>query len=196
MLEKEWMTFLVSHKMWCYKITVKWRFSQRTNMLGQKGYRSGSGVGWIKSAIFPCAVLTESCPTLCDPQTAAAPRLLCPRNFSGKNTGVGCHFLLQGIFLTQGLNLRPLHLLDWQADSLSVRPLGFVYIQWVRWAEWILSGALAIEIWLRKVLWPHMFSPAGTHKYISLEFSEASVTADHSHHQQSLTLLGFSEPHH
>ena len=33
----------------------------------------------------------------------------------GKNSGVGCHFLLQGIFLTQGLNLRLLH---WQADSL------------------------------------------------------------------------------
>ena len=25
-------------------------------------------------------------------------------DFSGKNTGVGCHFFLQGIFLTQGLN--------------------------------------------------------------------------------------------
>ena len=32
-------------------------------------------------------------------------RLLCPWDFSGKNTGVGCHFLLQGIFLTQELNL-------------------------------------------------------------------------------------------
>ena len=29
-------------------------------------------------------------------------RLLCPWNSPGKNTGVGCHFLLQGIFLTQG----------------------------------------------------------------------------------------------
>ena len=29
--------------------------------------------------------------------------------FPGKNTGVSCHFLLQGIFLTQGLNLRLLH---------------------------------------------------------------------------------------
>ena len=29
-------------------------------------------------------------------------RLLCPWDFPGKNTGVGCHFLLQGIFLTQG----------------------------------------------------------------------------------------------
>ena len=38
-------------------------------------------------------------------------KLLCPWDFPGKNTGVGCHFLLQGIFLTQGLNL---HVLHWQ----------------------------------------------------------------------------------
>ena len=31
--------------------------------------------------------------------------LLCPWRFPGKNTGVGCHALLQGIFPTQGLNL-------------------------------------------------------------------------------------------
>ena len=29
---------------------------------------------------------------------------LCSWNFPGKNTGVGCHFLLQGLFPTQGLN--------------------------------------------------------------------------------------------
>ena len=33
----------------------------------------------------------------------------CPWDFPGKNTGVGCHFLLQGIFLTQGSNLGLLH---------------------------------------------------------------------------------------
>ena len=31
-------------------------------------------------------------------------RFLCPWNYLGKNTGVGCHFLFQGIFLTQGSN--------------------------------------------------------------------------------------------
>ena len=31
-------------------------------------------------------------------------RHLCPWDFPDKNTGVGCHFLLQGIFPTQGLN--------------------------------------------------------------------------------------------
>ena len=39
------------------------------------------------------------------------------RNFPGKNTGVGCHFLLQRIFLTQVSNSGLLH---WQADSLPL----------------------------------------------------------------------------
>ena len=39
--------------------------------------------------------------------------LLCPWDFPGKNTGVGCYFLLQGIFLTQGSNPHPLYLLHW-----------------------------------------------------------------------------------
>ena len=44
-------------------------------------------------------------------------RLLCPWNLPGKNTGVGCQFLLQGIFPTQGSNQPLMHLLLWQADS-------------------------------------------------------------------------------
>ena len=35
--------------------------------------------------------------------------LLCPWDSPGKDTGVGCHFLLQGIFLTQGSNPGLLH---------------------------------------------------------------------------------------
>ena len=41
-------------------------------------------------------------------------------NFPGKNTGARCHFLLQGIFPTQGSNP---HLLHWQADSLPLSHL-------------------------------------------------------------------------
>ena len=37
---------------------------------------------------------------------------------------VGCHFLFLGIFLTQGWNLCLLHLLHWQADSLTLYHLG------------------------------------------------------------------------
>ena len=48
-------------------------------------------------------------------------RFLCPWGFPGKNTGLGCYFLLQGIFLDQGLNL---YLLHWQADSLPLSHQG------------------------------------------------------------------------
>ena len=38
---------------------------------------------------------------------------LCPWNFSGKNTGMGCHFLCQGLLLTPGSNLHLLCLQHW-----------------------------------------------------------------------------------
>ena len=40
------------------------------------------------------AKLLQSCPTLCDP-IGQPTRLPCPWDSPGKNTGVGCHFLLQ-----------------------------------------------------------------------------------------------------
>ena len=40
--------------------------------------------------------------------------------FPGKNTGVSCHFFLQGIFQTQGSNPRLLSLLHWQAGSYQL----------------------------------------------------------------------------
>ena len=49
-------------------------------------------------------------------------RLLHPWDFSDKNTGVGFHSPLQGIFPTQGLNVRLSCLLHWQAASLSLEP--------------------------------------------------------------------------
>ena len=54
---------------------------------------------------------------------AIARRLLCPWDFPGKNTGVGCHALLQGIFLTQGLNPHLLCILNWQVGSLPLAQL-------------------------------------------------------------------------
>ena len=42
----------------------------------------------------------------------------------GKDTGVDCYALLQGIFLTQGSNLGLLLLLHWQAGSLPLAPSG------------------------------------------------------------------------
>ena len=60
-----------------------------------------------------CCLVVKSCLT---PTHRLLPaRLLCPWDFPGKNTGVGCHFHLQGIFLTQESNPCFLH---WQMGSL------------------------------------------------------------------------------
>ena len=67
---------------------------------------------------YMCVCLVaQSCLTLCDPLDCSPPDP-CPWDFSGKNTGVGCHFLLQGIFQTQGLNTHLLHLLHWQCTLM------------------------------------------------------------------------------
>ena len=48
-------------------------------------------------------IVIQWCPALCGSMEPA--RLLCPGNFPDKDTGVGCHFLIHGIFPMQGLNL-------------------------------------------------------------------------------------------
>ena len=70
------------------------------------------------------ALVTRSGPALMTPWTVAWQGLFCPWYSLDKNTGVGCHSLLQGIFPTQGLNL---YLLHWQADSLLTEPCGWLY---------------------------------------------------------------------
>ena len=47
----------------------------------------------------------QSCPTLCDPMDCSPPGSSVRGNSPGENTGVGCHSLLHGIFLTQGSSL-------------------------------------------------------------------------------------------
>ena len=53
---------------------------------------------------FACMKSLQVCPTLCDPVDCSPTRLPCPWDSPGKNTGVGCQALLQGIFPTQGSN--------------------------------------------------------------------------------------------
>ena len=65
----------------------------------------------------------QSCLTLWDPMDYSPPGSFVHGIFSGKNTGVGCHFLLQGILLIQGSNLCLLHcrqiLYDWAHGEAS-----------------------------------------------------------------------------
>ena len=65
----------------------------------------------------------QLCPALCDPMDCSPPGSSV-HGILHKNTGVGCHFLLQGIFPTQGSNASLQHLLHWLMDSLPLSHLG------------------------------------------------------------------------
>ena len=56
-----------------------------------------------------CAKSLQSCPALCDCMDCSPPGSSVHGDSPGKNTGLGCHDLLQGIFLTQGSNLHLQH---------------------------------------------------------------------------------------
>ena len=90
----------------------------------------------------------------------------CPWDFPGKNAGMGCHFLLQGIFPTQGLNPHLWRLLHWQADPLH-------------WASVLLQ--------VKTILWPWIFSsPAGQwseHCVCELEFEPKGQKPQRKIHQ-------------
>ena len=62
---------------------------------------------WLQKSLITyvaCVVSHFSLVQLCEPYGLEPARLLCPWYSPGKNTGVGCCALLQGIFPAQGLN--------------------------------------------------------------------------------------------
>ena len=83
------------------EVSVTRKHGARTCQIGHQGckklvFRRKARV----SAACVCLVLSDSL----RPPGLQPARLLCPWDSPGKNTGVGCHVLLQGIFPTQGWN--------------------------------------------------------------------------------------------
>ena len=76
-------------------------------------------LGLLVSCVHVCYA---ACPTLCEPMDCSLAGS-CLWDSPHKNTGVSCHALLRGIFLTQGLNQSLLCLLHWQKGSLPLAPL-------------------------------------------------------------------------
>ena len=67
--------------------------------------------------LFVCAKLLQSCLTLCDPMDCSQPGSAVHGDSLGKNTGVGCHFLLQGDLPDPGIK---------PASPAQVRGFGFL----------------------------------------------------------------------
>ena len=83
-----------------------------------------------RGCIFICVCVCarakslQSCLTLCNTMDCSLPGSSVHGDSPGKNTGVGCNFLLQGTFLTQESNLCRLCFMHWQAASLPLMPHG------------------------------------------------------------------------
>ena len=67
-----------------------------------------------------CCLVTQSCPIICKTMDCSLPGSSVHGDFTGKNTRMGCHALLQEIFPTQGSNPHLSHLLHWQVGSLPL----------------------------------------------------------------------------
>ena len=67
-----------------------------------EGYTVQIFTSWVKYSVL--CLVAQSCPTVCDPMDWSPPGSSVHGDSPGKNTGVGCHVLLQGTFPTQGWN--------------------------------------------------------------------------------------------
>ena len=91
--------------------------------------------------LFPpvCCLVAKSCATLLGTPGLWPSRLLCPWDFPGKNTGVSCHFLSQGIFPHPEIELGSPAL---QTDSLPLSHRGLKETRLSEWTELSRLGSL------------------------------------------------------
>ena len=91
------------------KVTL---FLRHGNLLSLKNvllWLHNNQVFWYSVLSLTIHTHVQSCLTLCDSMDCSPARFFWSWDFSGKNTGVGCHFLLQGIVPTQGSYPHVLH---------------------------------------------------------------------------------------
>ena len=70
-----------------------------------------TSTAWEALISYQFSSVAQPCPNLCNPMGCSQPGSAVYGDSPGKNTGMGCHALLQGIFLTLGSNRRFLCLL-------------------------------------------------------------------------------------
>ena len=107
--------------------------------------------------ISASVLVSQSCQTLCDPLDYSS-WLPCPWNSPGKNTGVGCHSLLQGIFPTQELILQCRQILyhvSHQRSLVSTHAFAIFPSSQIRKLRVIIVSSLMYQFW--NVPWLQFF---------------------------------------
>ena len=101
-LEKQGLCWLSSHKL-VHEVCASPMEDMRRRASWSPAMMSSSRPSGTrrKCEIKYVVLAAQSCPAVCNPMDCSPPRLLRPWDSPGKNTGVGCHSLLQGIFPTQ-----------------------------------------------------------------------------------------------
>ena len=98
---------------------------------------------WLPTSSYYCLV-AKSYSTLLQPHRLEPATVFCPWDFPGKNIGVGCNFLFQGISLNQGLNPR-WTLYHWTTEETQCSCYTFLYHcdivaqTWATWFTWHIN---------------------------------------------------------
>ena len=121
--ERERQISYINAYMWNLEKWYRWTYLQskkRHRCREQKSGYQGGKRAWDRLGdwnwhLYVLCLVAQSCPTLCS-MHCSQPGCSIHGDSPGKNTRVGCHALLQGIFPTRGLN--PGRSPTLQADSL------------------------------------------------------------------------------
>ena len=139
--ENHWQYFVSNNKIPAFKQTIEfWKivliifiyiqyqfFSINSLRAGSLFFCSPYCLSPVCVHVCVSAKSLQSCLTPCDPMDCSPPGSSVLGDSPDKNTGVGCHALLQGIFPTRRSNPCLLCLLHWQAGSLPLEPPGKHY---------------------------------------------------------------------
>ena len=107
---------------------------------------------------YVLCLVAQSCLTLCNPTDCSPPGSSAHGDSPGRNTGVGCHALLQGIFPTWGSNPGLLYcrqiLTVWASREahmwifLSLRVCVYIYVCTFYFFNWVLKRNMKHDFWL------------------------------------------------
>ena len=123
----------------------------------------------------------QACPTLCDPIDGSPPRLSRPWDSPGKNTGVGCHFLLQCMKVKREREFAQScptlsDLMDCSPPGspipgiLQARTLEWVAISFSNAWKWKVKGKSLSRVWLLATLWTAAYQAPPTMGFSRQEY--------------------------